>query len=177
MKTPLHFPTLSNLGLALLLAAPIQSYAGDRPERTPIVTAVSGQSDWSLVSIDPAYITSDGTSITIRDMPLAGRFALAGDGTVVEATIKGILDADLDMSGTGQIYGPLVLTQRVRGHEVPIFHGRFFGRTDQWLASGQILLHGRGRFAGMTIAVSFVETGPDTETFTLTGHLFDPRAD
>jgi hypothetical protein len=58
-----------------------------------------------------------------------------------------------------------------------LFEGRFFGRAVGGLSSGQIILHGRGHFAGVTIAVSFLETGANTEIFTLTGHLFDPCCD
>lgn len=177
MKAHQHLATIVGLGLAVILAGPANAAAAERHDRTPIVTAVSGQSDWSLIPVDPKYITSDGIRIMIRGMPLAGLFHLGGAATSLDATIHGVLSADLDMTGTGQIYGPLVLTQNLQGKDIPAFEGRFFGRTDTWLASGQILLQGRGCYAGVTIALSFLETGPDTETFHLNGHLFDPQRD
>jgi hypothetical protein len=177
MKTQKHLLLLASLSLSFLAAMPVRTLADDRPATIPTVLAVTGQSDWSLIQVDPNYITVGADGITIRRMPLAGQFALRGDGLALDATIKGILDADLDLAGTGSIYGPLVLTQNVKGHDVPVFKGRFFGRTDTWLASGLILLHGLGRFEGVTIALSFLETGPNDEVFTLTGHLFDRHND
>jgi hypothetical protein len=168
-----YLALLTCLTLAWLSAVPTQAVADESPGKQPTVAAVAGQSDWSLLTLDPSYITTDGISITIRDMPLAGRFNLMGDDVAIEGTIHGILDADLDMNGTGPIYGTLVVTQSIRGKEKKTFDGRFFGRTNGWLASGQILLQGRGHSAGTTIIVSFLETGPDTETFLLNGHLFD----
>ena len=110
-------------------------------------------------------------------LPLVGNFALTGDGVAIGTTIKGVLSANLDPTLSGPIYGPLVVTQKIRNREAVIFEGRFFGRVSGLLASGQMILQGRGHFAGVTIAVSFLETGANTETFVLTGHVLDVRGD
>jgi hypothetical protein len=175
-----HLTILAGLSLALLVSLPGTVFADGKPDRHPNVTAVTGQSDWSIVppAIPSEYVTfhEDG-SAAIKRMPLAGNFSLAGDGTTLDATIKGILSADLDPTLSGPIYGPLVVTKKIKGREIVIFEGRFFGRVNGLLASGQIILHGRGHLAGTMIVVSFLETGANTETFVLTGHLFDPCDD
>lgn len=172
-----HLTILSGLVLSLLLAFPGTVFAKDKH---PNVTAVTGQSDWSIVppAIPSEYVTfhEDG-SATIDRMPLAGNFALTGDGVNIIAIIKGTLNADLDPTLSGPIYGPLVVTRESDGKEKVIFTGSFFGRVNGLLASGQIILRGRGEFAGQTIVVSFLETGANTEVFVLTGHLFDRHAD
>jgi hypothetical protein len=43
-------------------------------------------------------------------------------------------------------------------------------------ASGQILLQGRGYCAGLTIAVSFLETDNNTEVFALTGDVLERKS-
>jgi hypothetical protein len=175
-----HFTLLAGLSLTLLVSLPGLLSANDRSDRHPTVTAVTGQSDWLIVppAIPSEYVTfyEDG-SAAIKRMPLAGNFSLAGDDTAIEGIIKGTLNADLDPTLSGPIYGPLVVTKKIKGREIVLLEGRFFGRVNGLLASGQILLHGRGQFAGVTIAVSFLETGANTEIFTLTGHLFDPCGD
>lgn len=172
-----HFAILAGLILGLLLACPGTVLAKDKH---PSVTVVTGQSDWSIVppAIPSEYVTfhEDG-SATIERMPLAGNLALTGDGTPLDATIKGILSADLDPTLSGPIYGPLVVTRQRNGRDKVIFTGSFFGRVTGLLASGQIILRGRGEFAGQTIVVSFLETGANTEIFVLTGHLFDRHGD
>jgi hypothetical protein len=176
MKTPKHLPLLAALSLAWLALTPVEILAQKGPCRNSKDIAVTGQSDWSIVppAIPSEYVTfhDDGT-VTIERLPLAGVFSITGDGTGLEATIKGVLSADLDPTLTGPIYGPLLLTQTVKGREVVIFEGRFFGRVDNLLASGLILFHGRGHYTGVTIAVSFLETGNNTETFILNGHWYD----
>jgi hypothetical protein len=175
-----HLTMLAGLSLALLISPTGTVFAHDRPDRHPDVTAVTGQSDWSILppAIPSKYVTfyADG-SATIKRMPLVGNFALTGDGLAIDATIHGILSADLDPTLSGPIYGPLVVTQRIRGKDKTIFTGNFFGRVNSLLASGQIILGGHGEFAGVTIVVSFLETGANTETFVLTGHLFDRHGD
>lgn len=175
-----HSIILAGLALALVVSLPCTIIAHDKSDRHPDVTAVSGQSDWSILppAIPSEYVTfhEDG-SVTIQRMPLVGNFDLTGEGITIDATIKGILNADLDPTFSGPIYGPLVVTRKINGREIVIFEGRFFGRAAGGLSSGQILLQGRGHFAGVTIAVSFLETGANTETFVLTGHLFDPCGD
>jgi len=180
MKAQKRLNHLTLLGLALLVGLPLAVFAHGKVKRNPTVIAVTGQSDWSIIPpvIPSEYVTfhEDGGA-TIKNMPLAGNLLLTGDGTSIRAVAKGILDADLDPTLSGPIYGPLVVTKEVRGREVVIFEGRFFGRVNGLLASGQILLHGRGLNAGVTIAVSFLETGANTEVFDLTGHMFDPHGD
>ena len=61
-------------------------------------------------------------------LPLAGNFALTGDGVAIGTTIRGVLSANLDPTLSGPIYGPLVVTQKIRNREAVIFEGRFFGR-------------------------------------------------
>ena len=181
-NTKKHFTLIAGLSLALLVSLPGLVFAHGKPDRrpNPSVIAVTGQSDWSIVqvAIPSEYVTffEDG-SAAIQDMPLAGNFSLTGEGTTINATIKGILNADLDPTLSGPIYGPLVVTQKIKGRECVIFEGRFFGRVNGLLASGQMLLHGRGHYAGQLIALSFLETGANTETFVLTGHLFDAHGD
>jgi hypothetical protein len=47
--------------------------------------------------IPSKYVTFyDDGSATIERMPLAGNFAWTGDGAAINATITGILSADLD---------------------------------------------------------------------------------
>jgi hypothetical protein len=110
-----RFPMVAGLALTMLAAVPDKIRADGSADRIPTVVAVTGQSDWSLIPIDPKYITADEDGITIRRMPLAGLFTLSGDGLSLDAIIKGMLNADLDLTGTGSIYGPLVLTQKLRG--------------------------------------------------------------
>lgn len=176
MKTQKHFNLLAGLGLALVMALPLAVLAHGKLRRNPTVIAVTGQSDWSIVppAIPSEYVTfhEDG-SATIENMPLAGNLSLTGDGATISALAKGVLNADLDPTLSGPIYGPLVVTKPIKGREVVIFEGRFFGRVNGLLASGQIILHGRGPNAGVTIAVSFLETGANTEIFDLAGHLID----
>ncbi len=180
MKTHIQFKLLAWIGLALLAALPMAVFAHGKLKPNPTVVAVTGQSDWSIVppAIPSEYVTfhEDGGA-TIKNMPLAGNLLLAGDGASVGGLARGILNANLDPTLSGPIYGPIVVTREVRGRDVVIFEGRFFGRVNGLLASGQILLHGRGPNAGMTIAVSFLETGANTEVFDLTGHLFDLQGD
>jgi len=171
-----HFALLAGLGLALLAGLPAAVLAHGGRDRHPNVIAVIGQSDWSIVSvvIPSEYVTfHDVGSATIERMPLVGKFVLTGDGVAIDATIKGVLSADFDPTLSGPISGPLVVTQKIRNREAVIFDGRFFGRANGLLASGQMILQGRGQYAGVTIAVSFLETGANTEVFDLTGHLFD----
>ena len=171
--------TLVGLILSLLFALPSTVLAKDK-SRHPNVAAVTGQSDWSIVPvvIPSDYVTFyDDGSATIARMPLAGNFALTGDGAAINGVVKGILSADLDPTLSGPIYGPLLITQESHGKEKVIFTGSFFGRVNGLLASGQIILRGRGEFTGQTIAVSFLETDANTEVFVLTGHLLDRRGD
>jgi hypothetical protein len=144
------------------------------------VTAVTGQLDWSIVppAIPSEYATfHDDGSMTIQRMPLVRNFDLTGDGITIDTIVKGTLYADLDPTLSGPLYGPLVVTKKIKGREIVIFEGRFFGRAIVLHTIGQIILHGRGQFAGVTIAVAFDEIGANSEIFTLTGHLFDPCDD
>ena len=172
-----HLTILVGLILGLLLTLPNTVLAKDKH---PSVTAVTGQSDWAIVppAIPSEHVTfhEDG-STTIDRMPLAGNFALTGDGVNIIGIAKGILTADLDQTLSGPIYGPFIVTRESQGKEKVIFTGSFFGRVNGLLASGQIILRGRGEFAGQTIVVSFLETGANTEVFVLTGHLFDRHGD
>ena len=175
-----HFTILVTLSLMLVVSGPVTVFADGHTDRHPTVAAVSGQSDWSIVppAIPSKYVTffQDG-SARIRKMPLKGNFSLTGGGSMIEGTASGVLDADFDPTLSGPIYGPFMVTQQKNGKDKVIFTGSFFGRANGLLASGQIVLRGRGEFAGQTIVVSFLETGANTEVFVLTGHLFDRRGD
>ena len=166
--------------LGLLASRPATVFADGQSNRRPTVNVVTGQCDWSIVppAIPSKYITfyQDG-SAAIRKMPLKGNFSLVGSGVMIEGTASGVLDSDLDPTLSGPIYGPMVIAQQKNGKEKVIFSGSFFGRVNGLLASGQIVLRGRGEFSGQTIVVSFLETGANTEVFTLVGHLFDRHGD
>jgi hypothetical protein len=144
-------------------------------DRTSIV-AVTGQSDWSLLppQIPSEYVTfhEDG-GLTILDMPLRGLFHVSGEGVDIQAEGSGILTAILDPTLSGPIFGPLTVTQEVKGKDKVIFQGKFVGKVTGLLASGEIFLEGRGHFAGVTIVVSFLETGANTEVFDLTGYVLE----
>ena len=76
-----HFTLIAGLSLALLVSLPGLVFAHGKPDRrpSPSVTAVTGQSDWSIVSvvIPSEYVTfHDDGSATIERMPLAGKFVL-----------------------------------------------------------------------------------------------------
>lgn len=171
-----RFTTLFALSLSLLINGSVASVANERPDCPPNVVAVTGQSDWSILppAIPSEYVTfhEDGR-VTMRSMPLTGLFSLLGNGVNLGGTAHGILNADLDPTLSGPIYGPISVTRKVKGKDKVIFKGSFFGRVNSLLASGQILLEGKGEYAGVTIVVAFLETGANTETFVLNGHLLD----
>ena len=149
------------------------------PKKTPDVIAVSGQSDWWILppEIPSEYVTflPDG-GLTIQNMPLIGNFSLAGEGTAIVGVMSGVLDANLDPTLSGPITGPLVITVTENGKSHIAFEGEFFGRVNGLLASVQMILNGRGHYAGMTIALSVLETGPNTELFDMTGYLIDCKS-
>jgi hypothetical protein len=180
MKNAKKLTSLFGLGLALLAAVPTMVYSDEAIGPRVNVVAVEGQSDWWILppAIPSKYVTfhPDG-SVTMRDMPLAGNFEMHGDGISIQAVISGELNADLDPTFSGPIYGPVVVTQTVKGKEKIIFKGQFFGTVNSLLASGQLLLRGVGQYAGTTVATSFQETEANSELFLHTGHLLDRHAD
>jgi hypothetical protein len=177
MKTDVITLRILTLILALSLAPHVAAQGNSHKQ--PDVVAVSGQSDWWILppEIPSDYVTflPDG-GLTIQNMPLVGNFSLAGEGTTVTGVISGILDANLDPTLSGPITGPLVVTVSHNGIDHIAFEGEFFGRVNGLLASGQMILNGRGHYAGKTIALSLLETGPNTELFDLTGHLIDRKS-
>jgi len=178
MKNTRTSTSLITFGMALLTTVATLgfSFKGERPN----VVAVNGQSDWHILppAIPSEYVTfhPDGR-VTMQDMPLAGNFALTGDGVSIQGVVTTTLSADLDPTLSGPIYGPGVVTQNIGGKEKIIFKGEFFGRAYGLLATGQILFHGIGEYAGTTIALSFQETEANNEVFILTGHLMDQHKD
>ena len=108
--------------------------------------------------------------------PLAGNFSLLSEGLQLNATAWAILAADLDPAFNGPIYGPFSATAVIDGEEVLIFSGQFSGQSVGLLSSGELAAQGRGPMAGMALRLEFVETGANTETFTLTGYVFDPHS-
>jgi len=180
MKNAKELTSLYVLGLGLLIAAPIMGYSDDDRRPRANVIAVAGQSDWWILppAIPSEYVTfhPDG-SVTMRDMPLAGNFEMDGDGVSIQGVITGELNADLDPTLSGPIYGPVVVTQTIEGKEKIIFKGEFFGTVTALLASGQVVFHGVGPYAGTRVASSFQETEANSEVFTYTGHLLDRRKD
>jgi hypothetical protein len=167
---------LLRLAMILLIATATTLTPKTRAEQEPTAIPVIGQSDWLIIppQIPSEYVTfhPDG-GLTIKDMPLKGNFHLTGDGVELEGFGLGILNAEIDADLNGPIYGPLTVTEVIKGKEKVIFQGAFFGTVTQLRASGQIVLQGRGHCAGMSIAVSYLETDNNTEVFNLTGDLFD----
>jgi hypothetical protein len=169
-STVLRFATI------LLLTATTALTRQTRAEQEPTTIPITGQSDWSIIppQIPSEYVTfhPDG-GLTIKDMPLKGNFHLNGDGIDLDAFAWGVLNAEIDANLNGPIHGPFTVTQVIKGKEKIIFQGVFFGSVTELRASGQIVLQGRGHCAGLSIAVSFLETDNNTEVFTLTGEMFD----
>lgn len=163
----------------LLLLSIVQRAAPECRADHVLVAPVTGQSDWSILGpqIPSEYVTFGLDSITIREMPLKGNFHVSGEGVEITAIGSGILSADLDLIGTGSIWGSIVVAETVKGKEKVIFKGGFVGSTLGLLASGEIVLEGRGHYAGITIVVSFLETEPNSEVFILNGTLVDRQGD
>ena len=167
---------LSILTLILTFAHTTEVAGQGNSQKQPDVIAVSGQSDWWILppEIPSEYVTflPDG-GLTIQNMPLRGNFSLAGEGSTIVGVMSGILDANLDPTLSGPIKGPLVITVIENGKSHIAFEGEFFGKANGLLASVQMILNGRGHYAGKTIALTVLETGPNTELFDMTGYLID----
>jgi hypothetical protein len=173
-STPQHLAMLLLLGSALALTP--RTHAAQES----ITMSISGQCDWSIIppEIPSEYVTfhPDG-GLTIQDMPLKGNFLVTGDGVELEGLALGVLNAEIDANLNGYIQGPFTVVQLIKGKEKIAFQGEFFGTLAELRSSGQIVLQGRGHCAGLTVVVSFLETGNSSEVFTLTGDLFDRKSD
>lgn len=165
---------LAGLTLALLLNASSTLRAEGQPQGVPRKTAVTGNFDWSLVppNLGPYLIPGTDGDLYVRHLPLAGKFTLAGKGVALEAKIHVDLNMELDVTGTGVVWGTTVITATIDGAKTIIFEGSGSADTVGLVSIGTMTLSGRGPFAGRRLEFTFEEIGPgNSDTYTLRGQL------
>ena len=163
------------VGFAFLVALPVFLSTGDTPTPSPPGTAVTGNSDWSIVpaALTPPFllIGTDG-QFYVRHLPLVGRITLAGRDVAIEGKISADFNADLDGTFSGPVWAPVTLTAAVNGTKTVIFEGSATGTTVALVSVGVIKLAGRGPYEGSRLEFKFTEIGPgNTDTYSLEGTL------
>lgn len=169
-----HAGRLAGLTLALLLSASGVLRAEGQSQGVPKKTAVTGNFDWTLVPPNLGAYLIPGTDgdLYLRHLPLAGSFTLTGKGVALNAKIHVDLNGELDVTGTGVLWGTTVITATMDGAKTIIFEGSGSADTVGLVSIGKMSLSGRGPFADSKLEFTFEEIGPgNSDTYTLKGQL------
>lgn len=165
---------LAGLILAVLLGTSGTLRAERQPNDVPRKTAVTGNFDWSLVppNLGPYLIPGTDGDLYVRHLPLAGRFTLTGKGVALDAKIHVDLNMELDVVGTGVVWGTTVITATIDGAKTIVFEGSGSADTVGLVSIGTMTLSGRGPYQATKLEFTFEEIGPgNTDTYTLKGQL------
>jgi len=161
---------LAGSSLALFVGLPVSLRADDAK------TSITGGWAWSIMPpfSGPGEITPlPGGNVLLRGVAASGVFSFTGGGVALNATITASINGNLDETLSGPIYGSTTLTAVIDGVETVIFEGPFAGQSVGLLTEGNVMLQGRGPYAGMSLHFNFVEV-PPMDVYTFEGYLLNP---
>jgi len=158
---------LAALNLALYLQLSATVHAGE------VKTPIAGGWAWSIVppfSGPGKIIPLPSGNVHLRDVAASGPISLTGSGIALEGILTTSISGNLDATLSGPLHGSTTLKSVIDGVETVIFEGVFTGKTVSLLTRGNVMLHGRGPCAGLSLHFQFVEV-PPMNVYTFEGYL------